>query len=147
MGTDLEVLGKKRLASASEETRLRVARKGGIAPHHRRGLEAADSDTRTRVAKAGVDVRAQDKEGLRVAGRKGGQAVKAEYGIGFYQTIGEIGGRSVKQRYGIEFYKQIGEKGGGVVKEKHGPKFYSMIGRRGRERGKEERGHSSIEKK
>lgn len=40
METDLEVLGKKGLASASEETRLRVARKGGIAPHLRRGLEA-----------------------------------------------------------------------------------------------------------
>ena len=62
METDLEVLGKKGLASASEETRLRVARKGGIAPHLRRGLEAADSDTRTRVAKAGGEVRAQDKE-------------------------------------------------------------------------------------
>jgi general stress protein YciG len=145
--TDLEVLGKKGLASASEETRLRVARKGGIAPHLRRGLEAADSDTRTRVAKAGGEVRAQDKEGLRIAGRKGGHAVKAEYGIGFYQTIGEKGGKSVKQRYGIEFYKQIGEKGGGIVKEKYGPKFYSMIGRRGRERGKEERGHTALLKK
>jgi len=41
------------LASASEETRTRVARAGGKAKHDERGLQAADPKTRTRVARAG----------------------------------------------------------------------------------------------
>ena len=105
-----------------------------------RGLAAANPETRSRVAKAGGEARAQDKEGLRVAGRKGGETVKAEYGIEFYQSIGEKGGESVKEKYGIDFYREIGEKGGGIVKEKYGTKFYSEIGKRGGETVKQERG-------
>jgi general stress protein YciG len=41
------------LASADEETRERVARKGGEASHDERGLQAADQETRERVARAG----------------------------------------------------------------------------------------------
>ncbi|MDQ3909741.1 MAG: hypothetical protein M3232_04985, partial [Thermoproteota archaeon] len=48
---------RRGLASANEETRQRVARKGGIAPHQKRGLAAANSDTRLRVAKAGGEAR------------------------------------------------------------------------------------------
>ena len=127
MDADIREQAKRGLAAASEETRLRVARKGGIAPHNLRGLAAADSETRSRVAKAG----AQDKEGLRLAGKKGGEAVKAEYGIEFYHSIGEKGGESVKEKYGIDFYREIGEKGGGIVKEKYGPKFYREIAKHG----------------
>src|SRR5215203_1419812 len=130
MDTNIQDQTKRGLAAASEETRLRVARKGGIAPHNLRGLAAADSETRSRVAKAGGDARAQDKEGLRHAGKKGGEAVKAEYGTEFYHSIGEKGGESVKEKYGIDFYR---EKGGGIVKEKYGPKFYREIGKRGGE--------------
>ena len=36
---------KRGLASATEETRVRVAREGGIAPHNRRGLAAANFET------------------------------------------------------------------------------------------------------
>jgi general stress protein YciG len=108
MDPDIREHAKRGLAAASKETKLRVARKGGIAPHNLRGLAAADSETRSRVAKAGGDARAQDKEGLRYAGRKGGQAVKAEYGIQFYHSIGEKGGESVKEKYGIDFYREIG---------------------------------------
>src|SRR5829696_6322847 len=43
------------LASADEETKERVARKGGEAPHDERGLQAADQETRERVARAGVE--------------------------------------------------------------------------------------------
>jgi general stress protein YciG len=131
MDADIQGQAKRGLAAASEGTRLRVARKGGIAPHNLRGLAAADSETRSRVAKAGGDARAEDKEGLRHAGRKGGEAVKAEYGIQFYQSIGEKGGESVKEKYGIDFYREIGEKGGGIVKEKYGPKFYREIAKHG----------------
>ena len=35
------VRARRGLASANEETRQRVARKGGIAPHQKRGLAAA----------------------------------------------------------------------------------------------------------
>ena len=41
------------LASADEETRERVAKKGGDAPHEKRGLQAADEATRQRVASEG----------------------------------------------------------------------------------------------
>jgi hypothetical protein len=41
------------LASADEETRERVAKKGGEAPHEKRGLQAADEETRQRVASEG----------------------------------------------------------------------------------------------
>lgn len=41
------------LASADEETRERVAKKGGEATHEKRGLQAADEETRQRVASEG----------------------------------------------------------------------------------------------
>ena len=41
------------LASADEETKERVARKGGEAPHDERGLQAADEETKERVARKG----------------------------------------------------------------------------------------------
>jgi general stress protein YciG len=43
----------KRLASADEETKERVAREGGKAAHEKRGLEAADEQTREEVARKG----------------------------------------------------------------------------------------------
>ena len=53
---------KRGLASASEETRLRVARKGGVSPHHIRGLAAANHETRSRVAKAGGEAEMQEEK-------------------------------------------------------------------------------------
>lgn len=41
------------LASADEETRERVARAGGEAPHDERGLQTSDEETRKRVAREG----------------------------------------------------------------------------------------------
>ncbi len=41
------------LASADEETKERVARKGGEAPHDERGLQAASEETKERVARKG----------------------------------------------------------------------------------------------
>ena len=43
-----------------------------------RGLASADKDTKERVAKAGGEARAQDKEGLSEAGRKGGETVSQD---------------------------------------------------------------------
>jgi uncharacterized protein len=40
-----------------------------------RGLAASDEKTRERVAHAGGEARAQDREGLAEAGRKGGETV------------------------------------------------------------------------
>jgi general stress protein YciG len=39
----------------------------------KRGLASADEETKERVAKKGGEKRAEDKEGLSEAGRKGGQ--------------------------------------------------------------------------
>ncbi len=41
------------LASADEQTKERVARKGGEAPHDERGLQAASEETKERVAREG----------------------------------------------------------------------------------------------
>jgi len=124
---------RRGLASASEETRQRVARKGGIAPHMKRGLAAATPETRSRVAKAGGEARAQDREGLSQAGRRGGEVVKERYGTEFYREIGVKGGGAVKERYGPEFYSEIGKRGGEAVRQQKGAEYYSMIGRKGRE--------------
>src|SRR5919205_319525 len=124
---------RRGLASANEETRQRVARKGGIAPHQKRGLAAATTDTRMRVAKAGGEARSNDREGLSVAGRRGGEVVKERYGSEFYREIGEKGGGAVKERYGTEFYSEIGKRGGETVKQERGAEYYSTIGRKGGE--------------
>ena len=125
--------GRRGLASASEETRQRVARKGGVAPHQKRGLAAANPETRLRVARAGGEARAQDREGLSQAGRRGGEVVKERYGTEFYREIGEKGGGAVKERYGSEFYSEIGRRGGEIVKQERGTEYYSTIGRKGGE--------------
>ena len=73
------------LASADEETKERVAKKGGSAPHEERGLQAADEETRERVARAGgeashgggrgsSDSSESTHEKKAEAGRKGGEA-------------------------------------------------------------------------
>jgi general stress protein YciG len=128
---------RRGLASASEDIREKVARKGGAAPHQSRGLAAADALTRSRVARAGGKARALNTEGLRHAGKKGGEMVKSEYGTPFYQSIGGRGGHSVKEKYGIQFYRDIGEKGGAVVKEKYGSGFYRDIGKKGAQKLKD----------
>lgn len=49
---------------------------------------------------------------LAEAGRKGGEKVKKERGVGFYAEIGRKGGRRVAESHGPEFYAEIGRKGG-----------------------------------
>ena len=67
---------KRGLASASDETRLRVAKKGGVSPHNIRGLAAADPETRSRVAKAGGEARAQTSKVFELLEKKGGKQLK-----------------------------------------------------------------------
>jgi len=58
--------GRKRgLASATSETRERVAKAGGEAPHQKRGLQAADSDTRKAVARKGGLARGEQRRKAR----------------------------------------------------------------------------------
>ncbi|MDH2901842.1 MAG: hypothetical protein PXY39_12815 [archaeon] len=60
-----ERLNKRGLASASGETRERVARAGGEAPHERRGLQAASSETRQAVARKGGLARGEQRRKVR----------------------------------------------------------------------------------
>ena len=124
---------RRGLASASEETRQRVARKGGVAPHSKRGLAAASIETRARVAKQGGQARAQDRDALSIAGKRGGEVVRERYGPQFYREIGEKGGGTVKERYGTGFYSEIGRRGGETVRQQRGPEYYSEIGKKGGE--------------
>jgi hypothetical protein len=54
------------LALASEETKERVAKAGGQAPHEKRGLQAASEEIKERVAKAGGQA-PHEKRGLQAA--------------------------------------------------------------------------------
>jgi hypothetical protein len=60
-----ERMNKRGLASASGETRERVARAGGEAPHERRGLQAASSETRQAVARKGGLARGEQRRKVR----------------------------------------------------------------------------------
>jgi hypothetical protein len=51
------------LQAADQETRERVASAGGSAPHRMRGLQAADEETRERVARAGGEARGRGRRG------------------------------------------------------------------------------------
>src|SRR2546427_163252 len=74
-----------------------------------------------------IKTRSNGKGGMTVseAGRKGGERVRDERGVEFYQEIGrkggELGGRkggeAVRDKYGPTFYSQIGHKGGQKVRE------------------------------
>ncbi len=57
-----------------------------------RGLASADEETKERVAKAGGESRAQDKEGLSEAGRKGGGSVSQDRE--HMSEIGKKGGQN-----------------------------------------------------
>ncbi|MGH2639896.1 MAG: hypothetical protein ACRDF4_11565 [Rhabdochlamydiaceae bacterium] len=59
--SEQQSMNKRGLASASEETRERVARAGGEAPHEKRGLQAASSDTRRAVARKGGLARGEQR--------------------------------------------------------------------------------------
>jgi general stress protein YciG len=60
-----EAAKKRGLASASNETRERVAKAGGEAPHEKRGLQAADTDTRQAVARKGGLARGEQRRKAR----------------------------------------------------------------------------------
>ncbi|MDI6719931.1 MAG: hypothetical protein QMD46_10005 [Methanomicrobiales archaeon] len=49
----MTIRSRRGLASADIETRRRVARAGGNAPHGKRGLQTASAETRERVARMG----------------------------------------------------------------------------------------------
>lgn len=51
--SEMACINKRGLASASGDTRKRVARAGGEAPHGQRGLQAANLETRREVARKG----------------------------------------------------------------------------------------------
>jgi hypothetical protein len=59
--SDQDNINKRGLASASTETRERVAKAGGEARHLKRGLQAATSETRQAVARKGGLARGEQR--------------------------------------------------------------------------------------
>lgn len=59
-------LNKRGLAFADPETRERVAKAGGVAPHLKRGLQATDSETRSAVARKGGIARGEQRRRIRL---------------------------------------------------------------------------------
>lgn len=68
--------------------------------------------------------------------KHGGQAVREQYGAGFYRQIGLKGGLRVKEQRGAKFYAEIGRKGGQATKAHQGQEFYNRIGKLGGEKGR-----------
>jgi hypothetical protein len=62
-------INKRGLASASEDTRERVARAGGEAPHEKRGLQSASSQTRHEVARKGGLARGEQRRRAKQQGQ------------------------------------------------------------------------------
>jgi hypothetical protein len=58
---DNNTTSNRGLASADEQTRKEVAKKGGEAPHEERGLQAADEGTKERVAREGGKASAESR--------------------------------------------------------------------------------------
>ena len=54
-------VNKRGLASASEETKERVAKAGGDAPHSKRGLQTASPEIRQEVARKGGLARGEQR--------------------------------------------------------------------------------------
>ncbi len=68
--------------------------------------------------------------------RRGGQSVRAKYGVEFYTKLGKMGGEAVKAQRGREYFAEIGRKGGRATKQNRGSEHYAQIGRQGgRKRG------------
>jgi len=65
--SEQENANKRGLASASSETRERVAKAGGEAPHQKRGLQAAPSETRQAVARKGGLARGEQRRKAKLA--------------------------------------------------------------------------------
>src|SRR5438094_881104 len=86
-----------------------------------------------------IKTRGNGKGGMTVseAGRKGGERVRDERGVEFYQEIGRKGGETVKEERGHEFDGQGGKKGGESVRAARGPEFYSQIGHKGGQKVRE----------
>src|SRR2546423_1696797 len=74
-----------------------------------------------------IKTRSNGKGGMTVseAGRKGGERVRDERGVEFYQEIGRKGG------------ELGGSKGGEDVRDKYCPTFYEEIGRKGGQKVRE----------
>jgi hypothetical protein len=64
--SEKDTINRRGLASASDDTRRRVARAGGEAPHEKRGLQAASSDTRREVARKGGLARGEQRRRAKV---------------------------------------------------------------------------------
>ena len=75
------------------------------------GLASVDAATLKRIAMLGGKARAKDIESLRAAGKRGGEVVKALFGMEYYQNLGVKGGGATLERYTVEFYSNIGKKG------------------------------------
>ncbi len=117
------------LAAADKETRERVARAGGTAPHEVRGLQTADEETRERVARAGGaaphevrGLQAAEEETRERVARAGGTAPHEVRGLQAAdeetrERVARAGGTAPHEVRGLqaadeETRKRVAKKGG-----------------------------------
>jgi hypothetical protein len=97
------------LVKDSEKVR-HIGRKGGLAPHVVRGLQAASVQTRRRVSSLGGKIRASDEESMTHARELGKKVLREKYGADFYSVILNKGGKGgkgskvVEEHYSVEIY-------------------------------------------
>lgn len=77
-----------------------------------RGLASADEQTREEVARKGGEAVSKDRGHMSRIGKKGGETRSEELGHKGYQDLGRKGGEATAETHGHEFYSQIGKKGG-----------------------------------
>ncbi len=103
-----------------QEAKKGVSGEGGQQmPENKPGPEPGSEGAR-KIAEAHRGSHEHDREGgfaanpelAKVAGKKGGEAVKSKYGSSFYREIGKKGGDTVKRERGPGFYAEIGKRGG-----------------------------------
>ncbi len=70
---------------------------------------------------------------VREAGRRGGDVVKAKFGLDYYARIGRKGGLARIEKHGVDGLHAVSRKGGKSNADNHDSAYFAALGRRGAE--------------